>query len=164
MLTSAHRSIFAVAIGGEVQPSQVSASDPKRKFAAAAFRLRKRVKEEIEGGNLAVPGDDEIGSGVSRRLARTARHPTNPAAVLYHLRRGERLISEVRMTGFDHARDAVDLVATAVNAVGLVEYGVFMEDLVDRCSPTQGINLAEHIMEVAKRQGRYCVGHNRLLY
>src|SRR6266576_2139902 len=125
----------------------------------AASRSRQLVKEEIDGGDLAVPGDDEIGSGVSRRLARAARHPTNPSPIAHHLRRGERLISEVRMSSLDHARDAVDLVATAVNAVGLVEYGVFVEDLVDRCASTHGINLSEHVMEVAKQQGRYSVGH-----
>jgi hypothetical protein len=37
--------------------------------AAAASRSRQLVKEEIDGGDLAVSGDDEIGSGVSRRLA-----------------------------------------------------------------------------------------------
>src|SRR5271163_3185930 len=39
--------------------------------------------------------DDEIGSGVSWRLARAARHPSDPTAVAYLLRRGERLILEV---------------------------------------------------------------------
>ena len=63
------------------------------------------------------------------------------------------------MSSLDHAGDAVDLVATAVNAVGLVEYGVFVEDLVDRCASTHGINLTEHVMEIAKQQGRYSVGH-----
>jgi hypothetical protein len=63
------------------------------------------------------------------------------------------------MSSLDHAGDAVDLVATAVNAVGLVEYGVFVEDLVDRFAPAHGINLSEHVMEVAKQQGRYSVGH-----
>src|SRR4030095_6613927 len=106
--------------------------------AAAVSRSRQLVKEEIDGGDLAVPGDDEIGSGVSRRLARTARHPTDPPPIADHLRRGERLISEVRMSSLDHARDAVDLVATAVDAVGFVEYGVFVEDLVDRSASTTG--------------------------
>src|SRR5262249_12547219 len=55
------------------------AHDPKRTFAAAAYRSGKLVKEEIDGGNLGVPGDNEIGSGVRRRLARAARHPTNPS-------------------------------------------------------------------------------------
>jgi len=56
----------------------MSAFDPKRTFAAAASRSPKLVKEKIDAGNPAVPGDDEIGSGVSRWLARAARHPTNP--------------------------------------------------------------------------------------
>ena len=94
----------------------MSAFDPKRTFAAAVSRSRKLVKEEIDGGNLAVPGDYEIGSGVSRRLARAARHPPDPTAIAHLLRRGERLILEVRMSSLDHARDAVDLVAAAVNA------------------------------------------------
>src|SRR5437879_4256395 len=126
----------------------------------AASRSRQLVKEEIDGGDLAVPGDDEIGSGVSRRLARAARHPTNPPPIAHHLRRGERLISEVRMRSLDHARDAVDLVATAVNALGLVEYGILVEDLIDRCASTRGITFSEHVVEVAKQQGRYSVGHS----
>jgi hypothetical protein len=46
---------------------------------------RKLVKEEIDGGNLAVPDDYEI-SGVSWRLARAARHPPDPTAIAYLLR------------------------------------------------------------------------------
>jgi len=45
--------------------SLIDARDPKRTFAAAASESGKLVKEEIDGGNLAVPGDDEIGSGVN---------------------------------------------------------------------------------------------------
>lgn len=36
------------------------------------FSLGKRVEEQVEGGNPAVANDDEIGSGISRRLAGTA--------------------------------------------------------------------------------------------
>lgn len=64
---------------------------------------RKLVKEEIDGGNLAVSGDYEIGSGVSRRLARGARHPPDQTAIAQFLRRGDRLILEVRMSSLDHA-------------------------------------------------------------
>jgi hypothetical protein len=138
---------------------EMSASDPRRTLAAAVSKSRKFVKEKIDGGDLAAPGDYEIGSGVSRRLVKVARHPAEPPAIADHLRRGERLISEVRMSSLDHARDAVDLVATAVSAVGFVEYGVFVEDFVDCCAPTYGINLSEYIMQIAKQQGRYGVGH-----
>lgn len=83
--------------------------------------------------------------------------PTPNEPIAHHFRRGERLISEVRMSSLDHARDAVDLVAAAVNAVGLVEYGVFVENLVDRCASTHGIDLSEHVVQVTKQQGRYSV-------
>src|SRR5882762_11977848 len=119
----------------------------------------KLVKEEIDGGNFAVPDDYEIGSGVSWRLARAARHPPDPTAIAYLLRRGERLILEVRMSSLDHACDAVDLVTAAVSAVRFVEHGVFVEDLIDRCASTHWVDLAEHFVEIAKRQGRCSLGH-----
>jgi hypothetical protein len=117
------------------------------------------VKEEIDGGNLAVPDDYEIGSGVSWRLARAARHPPDPTAIAYLLRRGERLILEVRMSSLDHACDAVDLVTAAVSAVRFVEHSVFLEDLIDRCASTRGVDLTEHVVEIAKQQGRCSLGH-----
>jgi hypothetical protein len=64
---------------------------------------RKLVKEEINGGNLAVPSDHEIGSGVSWRFAKATRHPPDPTAITDLLRRGERLILEIRMSSLDHA-------------------------------------------------------------
>src|SRR5882724_3306033 len=117
------------------------------------------VKEEGDGGNFAVPGDHEIGSGVSWWPARAARYPPNPTAIAYLLRRGERLILEVRMSSLDHACDAVDLVTAAVSAVRFVEHSVFVEDLVDRCASTHGVDLTEHVVEIATRQGRCSLGH-----
>jgi DNA transformation protein and related proteins len=112
---------------------------------------RKLVKEEIDGGNPAVPDDNEIGSGVSGRLAGTARHPQDPTAIANLLRRGERLIAEVGMGGLDQSCDAVDLVAAAIGAFGFVEHGVFVEDLTDRDASTHRVDLAEHVAEIAKR-------------
>src|SRR5882672_2443211 len=94
---------------------------------------RKLVKEEIDGGNLAVPDDYEIGAGVSWLLAWAARHPPDPRAIAYLLRRGELLILEVRMSSLDHACDAVDLVTATVSPVRFVEHSVFVKDFIDRC-------------------------------
>ncbi len=55
--------------------------------AAAMSSSRKLVKKEIDGGNLTLPDDYEIGSAVSRRLARAARHPPDPTAIAHLLRR-----------------------------------------------------------------------------
>src|SRR5882757_6454652 len=104
------------------------------------------VKEEIEGGNFAVPDDYEIGSGVSWRLSRAARHPPDPTAIAALLRRGQRLIFEIRMSSLDQACDAGDLVTAAVGAVGFVKHGVVLEYLVDRCASTHGVNLTEHVV------------------
>jgi len=109
------------------------------------------VKEEIDGGAFAVPDDYEIGSGVSLRLARAARHPPDPTAIAYRVRRGERLIFEVRMGSLDHACDAVDLVTAAVSTVRFVEHSVFVEDFIDRRAPPAGVDLTEHVVEIAKQ-------------
>jgi hypothetical protein len=64
------------------------------------------------------------------------------------------------MSSLDHPRNAVDLVAAAVNAAfEIVENSVFVENIIDCRASTRGINLTEHIVEIAKQQGRYTVGH-----
>ena len=109
------------------------------------------VKEEIDCGNFAVPDDYEIGSGVSRWLAGAARNPLDPTRIANLLRSRERLILEVRMSSFDHARDAANLVTPAVGAVRFVEHSVFMEDLIDRRASTHRVDLTEHVVEIAKQ-------------
>jgi hypothetical protein len=109
--------------------------------AAVMSHSRKLVKEEINGGNLAVPDDYGIGSGVSWRVARAARHLPAPTAIAYLLRRGERLILEVRMSSLDHAGDVVDLVTAAVSAIRFVEHCVFVEDLINRRASTHRVDL-----------------------
>jgi hypothetical protein len=61
-----------------------------------------------KSGNPAVPGDDEISPGVSRRLTRTARYPLDPPAIAQLLGRGNWLISKVRMSGLDRDRSRRD--------------------------------------------------------
>jgi hypothetical protein len=56
--------------------------------------------------------------------------------------------------------DVIDFVAAAVSAAfGVLEQGIFVENLVDRCAPTHGIELTEHVVEIAKQQGRYGLRH-----
>jgi hypothetical protein len=64
------------------------------------------------------------------------------------------------MSSLDHPRNAVNLVAAAVNAaIGVVENSVFVENIFDCRASTRGIDLTKHIVEIAKQQGRYTVGH-----
>jgi hypothetical protein len=55
------------------------------------------------------------------------------------------------MGSLDHACDAVDLVTAAVSTVRFVEHSVFVEDFIDRCAPPAGVDLTEHVVEIAKQ-------------
>jgi len=46
------------------------------------------VEKKINGGNPAVPGDDEVRSGVGWRIARAARYPRDPSSIANLLRLG----------------------------------------------------------------------------
>src|SRR2546430_12892313 len=113
----------------------------------------------MNGGDPAVPDNDEISPGVSGRLTRTARSPLDPPAIAQFLGPGNRLISKVRVSRLDRARDAIDLVAATVDAPGLVEHAIFGEDLVDRRAAARGVVFTEDAVKIAGQQGRYAVGH-----
>jgi hypothetical protein len=68
---------------------------------------------------------------------------------------GNWLISKVRVSSLNRARDAIDLVAATVDAVGFVEHAIFGEDLVDGSAPTRGVVFTEDVVKIAGQQGRY---------
>src|SRR6266446_5887327 len=126
--------------------------------------LGELVEKEIKGGNPAVPGNDEISPGVIWHLTRLARYPLDPPAIAQLLGLGNWLISKVRVSSSDRARDAIDLVAATVDAFGgVVEHTIFGEDLFDSRAPTRGIVFTEDVLKIAGQQGRYGVGHDRLV-
>jgi hypothetical protein len=84
----------------------------------------------------------------------------NPAAIAQFLGAGNSLMSKVRVSSLDGARDAIDLVAATVDAPGLVEHAIFGEDLGDGSAATGGIVFTEDVVKIAGQQGRYTVGHN----
>src|ERR1700732_2941880 len=98
------------------------------------------VEKEIKGGNPTVPGNDEISSGVSRRLATPARYPFDPAAIAQFLGFCNWLILKVRVSSPDGARDAINLVPATVDArFGVIEHPVCVPYLVDSCAPAGGV-------------------------
>ena len=112
------------------------------------------VKEEIDGSNFSVPDDYEIGSGVSWWPARAARYPPDPTAIAYLLRRGERLILEVRMSSSERAGDAIDLIVATINAlVGIVEHAILVPELFEGGTSAQGVAFPEDIGKIAEQQG-----------
>ena len=114
------------------------------------------VEKKINGGNPAVPGDEEIRPGVSWRVTRAARYPLDPPAIACFLGLGYWLISKVRVSSLDRARDSIDLVATSVDApLGIVEDAIFVEDLVNRRASARRVVLTEDAVKIAGQQGRY---------
>src|SRR6266516_3544535 len=112
-------------------------------------RSTQFVKKEINGGNPAVAGDDEIRPGVSGRLTRTARYPSDPPAVAQLLRLSNRLILKVRVSRLDRPRDAIHLVAATIDtSIRIVEHGIFGEDLVDGCAATHGVVFTEDVAKI----------------
>ncbi len=54
------------------------AGSPARGNRAPESNSGQLVETDINSGNPAVPGNDEISTGVSRRFARTALQPLDP--------------------------------------------------------------------------------------
>src|SRR5258706_16006702 len=118
------------------------------------------VEKKINGGNPAVPGNDEISTSVCWLLTRAARYPLDPPAIAHFLRLGYWLISKVRVSSLDRARDSIDLVAAAVDAsLGIVEHAIFGEDFVNRRAPARRVVLTEDVVKIAGQQGRCAVEH-----
>src|SRR6266404_3882551 len=129
-------------------------------FATKRSSSGKLVEKEINGGNPAVPGNDEVSPGVSGRLTRTARYPLEPPAVAQLLRLGNWLILKVRVSRLDGTRDAIDLVAATVDTrFGVVEHAFFGPDLVDGRAPARGVVFTENVAKIADQQGRNTEGH-----
>ena len=81
-------------------------------------------------------------------------------AIANFIRPGCWLISKVRVSSLDRARDSIDLVAASVDAsLGIVEHAIFGEDFVNRRAPARRVVLTEDVTKITGQQGRYAVGH-----
>src|SRR5262245_9860989 len=129
----------------------------------AESRSGQLVEKKIKGGNPAVPGNDKTSPVVSWHLTRSPRYPLEAPAIAQFLGPGNWLISKIRVSGPDRARDAIDLVAATVDALaGVVEHAIFGEDLVDGRAPTRRVVFTEDVVKIAGQQGRHGVGHGFL--
>lgn len=72
----------------------------------------------------------------------------DPPAIAQFLGLGNWLISKVRVSSLDRARDEIDRVAATVNAPRLVEHAIFGEDLVDGRAPTPGVVFTEDVVKI----------------
>ncbi|HEV2688198.1 MAG TPA: hypothetical protein VGV35_06580, partial [Bryobacteraceae bacterium] len=118
--------------------------------SAAESRSGQFVEKEVDSGNPPVPGNDEISPGVSRRLTGAARYPSDPPGIAQFLGLGNWLISKVRVSRLDGARDAIDLVASTMGSTfGVVEYTIFGEDLVDGRASPRGVIFTENVAKIS---------------
>src|SRR5260370_16818731 len=93
-------------------------------------------------------------------LTRAPGYPLAPPAIAQFLRFCNWLISKVRVSSPDRARDAINLVAATVDArFGIIEHAVFGPDLVDSLAPTRGIVLTEDVLKISVYQVRYALSH-----
>src|SRR5207245_2875581 len=103
---------------------------------------------------------NEVSPGVSWYLTRAARYPWDPPAVARFLGLGNWLIPKVKVCSPDLARDAVDLVAAAIDSLtGVVEHAIFGVELLNGRAPARGVVFAEDFLKIASQQGRYAVCH-----
>jgi len=59
----------------------------------------------------------------------------------------------------------MDLVSAAkCTAFWIVEYCVFVIELIDCSATTHGVIFAEYVAQITKEQGRYAVGHGVLRF
>jgi len=73
----------------------------------------------------------------------------DPPAIARFLGRAHRLISKVRVRRLDRARDTIDLIAAAVDALlGVVRDAIFGEDFLDGSAPTRRVVL-EDVAKIA---------------
>src|SRR5258706_14669462 len=78
----------------------------------------------------------------------------DPPAIAHFPRLGYWLISKVRVSSLDRARDSIDLFAASVDAsLGIVEHAVFGEDFVNCRAPTHRVVLTEDVVKIAGQQG-----------
>jgi hypothetical protein len=122
-------------------------------------QVRVACRRRDKWRQSAIAGNDEIGPGVSWRLARAALHPADPPTVARYFGLANWLIAKVRVGSPELARDAVDLAAaTKYTALWVIEYRVLVNHLMDCSATTHRVIFAKYFAQITKRQGRYAVG------
>src|ERR1700720_1248852 len=101
---------------------------------------------------------EEISPGLSGRLTRAARYPSDPPAVARFLGFSNWRISKVRVSSPDRARDAIDLVAATIGSLaGVVKYAIFRIELVNGRAASRGVVFTDDFLKIAGQQRRYLV-------
>jgi hypothetical protein len=131
---------------GRIDRSNIASHDDPRPVDFSSGQL---VEKEIDSGNPLVSGNEEVRSSVSRRFAGAARYLFDACRIAQFLGLGNWLMSKVRVSSLDRARDAIDRVtATVAAAVGIVKHAIFGQYLVDGCAAPRGIVFTEDVAKI----------------
>jgi hypothetical protein len=126
--------------------------DPQSGFSLAAESSSGQlVEKEVESGDAAVAGDEEISSGVRRRRAGPASYPFDAAPIAQFLGLGNGLILKVGVSRLDRASDAVDFVAASKGALTrVVEHAILVPELVEGGAAARWVIFAKYVAQIPK--------------
>src|SRR5205807_6630306 len=111
------------------------------------------VEKEVESGDAAVAGDEEISSGVRGRRAGAARYPFDAAAIAQLLGLGNGLILKVGVSRLDRAGDPVDFVAASKGALTrVIEHAILVPELVEGGAAARWVIFAKYVAQITKQQ------------
>src|ERR1700747_3190299 len=114
------------------------------------FRSGQFVEKEINGGNAAVAGNDEVCPSDCWLFTGSTLCPSNASAVSHFLGFSNWLIPKVMVHNPEFACDAVDLVAATIDSpFGIIKYGVLCKDLVDGVAPVHWIVFTEDVVKIS---------------
>src|SRR6185312_14410410 len=123
---------------------------------------RRRIEEDIEGGDLSISDDNDIEPCVARRLAGRAGAPCEAPTVLNGLRRVKRRVDKARMSGAQLAGDLIQCCATDIAADGKKDCAVLGVEFFDGGAPSRWVALAEDLLEIAQQQRFDDIRHDRV--
>ena len=113
---------------------------------------RRRVEEDVEGGDLPVSNDNDIEPSVARWFTGRPGAPCQAPAVLNSLRRAMRRVDETRMTGAQLAGDLIQRRMADIAADREKNRTVFGVELFDGGASACRVALAEDLLEIAQQQ------------
>src|SRR6202140_1664161 len=133
-----------------VRTTRLTGSRPMQGSARALWG--RRVEVNIKSRDLAVPGDDEIHTGVRRRFAFRPRAPRQASRIVQNLGRAKRRINIMWMRRSEIAGELVQCVVTDESAGRHVQHTILRIKFLN-CAPSASrITFTEYFRKIAVEQ------------
>src|SRR6202140_4180032 len=133
-----------------VRTTRLTGSRPMQGSARALWG--RRVEVNIKSRDLAVPGDDEIHTGVRRRFAFRPRAPRQASRIVQNLQRAMRRIDIMWMRRSEIAGELVQCVVTDESAGRHVQHTILRIKFLN-CAPSASrITFTEYFRKISVEQ------------